>query len=710
MVLSAPKIGLWQVLIVCGLFALPSIEQVVAEDSSVVNDLNYLGTSGLFFVPSGTTLDYGELHFSYANMVDHNSYRQWQVQAGESPFAGNAFSLSLSPFPGLEIGMSNMGYDLDVGSDLIANLKYSPTFIPDQWFDLAVGAVDLGGETGAQRALYGSISKQIGQFRLTAGSGSQRQDQTLRRYEGGFAGVEYQPYPWLTAVAEHDGVNNHYGIKLRTPEGWMGGHTQIYGSTLLSTDIEDNKDTAYFGMGIRTLLFSSVDFMLDKPSPLEASINNRLPWLFDKPAEDYKTIIKRLPTQIEPEDDQLVERLGRLKRALVKQGFETVWVGRDQRRLVIRFENPVFNRNDIDALGVVMGLAASMAPQGTEVLDLSLSKYEVPSLRLEIPLQRLKEFYNGEALLPVMKVLPVTSYQADKMLWVGGSGSPFYVPRISFSPKIRHFAGTELGVLDYSIALRSTIELPLWSGAVFYGDYDHQLKETRDFESGRSFYRWSLPSRWSNFALKQTAQLPFNVYSSLGIGRFKGIYQEDYSGIFAEAIWQSSQGAHQLSFSGGYYKSNVFEGVRRELGVGRYRYYWDALDLSISVEGGQYWKQDRGGKIEFGFNFGDTQARFFVQDTDHTLVGIGFSVPIGLRKDMSPTFLQLKGTDSFEFSTSTMVNSESGCNCLVPGRAMLAPYGDGLSDNFFNHDRLSVNYIRTNSERLRDAYFKWVAQ
>ena len=93
--------------------------QSMAEDDSITNEMNYLGLSGLFFVPSGTTLDYGDFHFSYSNMVDHKSYRQAQVAAGESTFDGHGFSFALSPFPGLEIGMSNMGYDLSGSSCLL---------------------------------------------------------------------------------------------------------------------------------------------------------------------------------------------------------------------------------------------------------------------------------------------------------------------------------------------------------------------------------------------------------------------------------------------------------------------------------------------------------------------------------------------------------------------------------------------------------------
>ena len=679
----------------------------IARANGVVNDLNYLGTSGLFFVPSGSTLDYGEFHYSQSNMVDVASYRG--SKQGDSAYEGNARSFATSPFPGIEIGMSNIGYDPDKSSDLIANIKYSPTFIPKNWFDVAVGAIDLGGETGMQRALYAAVSKEfdssMGEFRLTLGAGSQRQQQTIQRYQGGFAGIEYQPFNWLTAVAEHDGVNNHYGIKLHTPASWLGKGTQLYGSALLQTDI-DQTDTRFYGVGIRTSLFSAMDSALDAPKQRKKTISKQFPWLIDKSRQAPESAAKAVITENIGANLALQDNLDYLRRALLRQGFESVWVTENNGVLSVGFENTLFNRNEIDALGVAMGLAAQVSPSSINFLDITLSKYGVKTLRFRLSLLRLKEFYANNAQLPPLQPLMASDDNASSQGKISGSGS-YLIPRVILSPKVRHFMGTELGMLDYSIALRSTVELPLWSGGVLYGDYDYQLTQTEDFERGKSFYRWSLPSRWSNFAFKQMLQMPLNIYSSVGLGRFKGSYNEEYDGIFAETFWQSPSGAHSVSYSGGYYDSRIYNN-ERQMGVGRYRYYWQALDLSISYETGQYWRQDKGSKLEFAFNFGDTKAHFYLQDTDHQLLGFGFSMPLATRKDRSPSRGQLRATNAFYVSTSTMINSDSGCNCLVPGRAQLAPYSSEIASQYFNNDRLNINYIHANQQRLREAFLNWV--
>jgi hypothetical protein len=676
-----------------------------ANADPVTNDMGYQGVSGLFNVPTGDTLEYGEFHFSYTNQVDPQGGR---FGPKGDYIDGNNFTAGVSPFPGLEISFSNIGNDLDNGSDLVANIKYSPTFIPDNWFDVAIGAHDIGGETGNQRAWFGAVSKQIGDFRFTVGSGAQTQESTLKRWEGGFGGVEYQPVEWFTALAEHDGLNTNVGFKVRTPKRWLGGTTQLYASVVASTDAENRDSNTYFGVGVRSTLFSSFDAGLDKPKRLERRIADSFDWLFSDEDTEYESIDKGLSSYVH-EDDVIVDQLGRLKRALSIQGFESIWVGRKDERLYVRFENSVFNRNDIDAIGVALGLVAAFSPDEVTTVDLNLSKYDVPTLRFETDIALLKAFYDGEAALPILKPLTANRDQVGDMFWVGGSRTPYFVPRVSFEPKVSSFVGTELGVVDYSIALRTNFEVPIWSGAVIKASYDENIDQTEDYEEGRTFYRYANPSRWSSYVAKQTVKLPFDIYASAGIGRFYDTYAQDYDGVIGEGLWQSPNGTHQFSFSGGYYENIYYDSLTREVYIGRYRYYWDELDVNLSVEAGQYWRQDRGVKGEVTFNFGDTQVHFYAQyiQDEYEAIGLAVTVPLTFRRDMRPTLFQLKGADSWRYGLSTTVNTGLGLNPLRPGRGRLLPHSNDLKYTYFNRDRLSVDYIQANAPRLRDAYFNW---
>ena len=675
---------------------------------TVTTDLGYQGLSGLFNVPTGSTIGYGEFQLSYSNLVDPQGNRFGPQGAY---LQGNLFTASTSPFPGLEISFSNIGDDLEKGSDLVANLKYSATFIPDEWFDFAIGAHDLGGETGNQRALFMSVSKQWGDVRVTLGTGSQEQEQTLQRWDGGFAGVEYQPYEWLTALAEYDGLTTNVGLKVRTPKQWLGGNTQVYGSVMSMSGAEQSDSDIYFGVGIRTGLFSSFDAGLDKPKQLERRIADSLDFIFARNTQPYESINKGL-SSLANEDEQIVDQLGRLKRAMATQGFESIWVGRNEDRLYLRFENSVFNRNDIDAIGVALGLVAAFSPDDLSTVDLNLSKYDIPVLRFETDIALLKAFYDGEVALPDLQPLSANAAQVGDMFWVGGSRSPYFVPRVTVQPKVSTFVGTEMGVFDYSLALQSAIEVPIWQGAVVKADYDYHISDSEDFAEGRPFYRYRIPQRWSSYVAKQTVKLPFDIYVSAGVGRFYDTFAQDYDGLIAEGLWQSPQGNHSVGFSAGTYDNIYYESVTRDVLVGRYRYYWSDLDANFSIEAGQYWQQDKGVKGEVTFNFGDTQVHFYAQyiQDQYEALGLAFSVPLTFRRDMRPGLIQLKGADQWRYGLNTSINTGLGFNPLRPGRGRLLPHSQDLKDTYFNNDRLSVAYIQANAARLRDAYFNWTRQ
>jgi hypothetical protein len=204
--------------------------------------------------------------------------------------------------------------------------------------------------------------------------------------------------------------------------------------------------------------------------------------------------------------------------------------------------------------------------------------------------------------------------------------------------------------------------------------------------------------------------LPFDIYASVGIGRWYDTYLQDYDGITAEGLWQSPKGAHQFSFTAGDFENIYYPSLTREIAIGRYRFYYDKFDVSLMVEAGQYFRQDQGGKAELAFNFGVSQVRFFAVDTDYQAVGLGFTVPIGLRRDMRPRLFQVKGADQWKYGISTTVNRDDGTNGLAPGRVKLLPYMNEIRNQYFNGDRLSVSYISVNAERLKDAYFNLTRQ
>jgi hypothetical protein len=676
--------------------------------ANVDNDLNFQGFSGLINVPTGDVINYGEFHVGYNNLVDSLGRRFGEL--GTVYTKGNAFNFGFSPFPGVEVGMRNIGKEFDGGSDLSANLKYSPTFIPDEWFDLSLGIQDIGGATDSLDASFIALSKNMGDFRFTAGIGNQNgqnQRDVAKRYTGGFYGAEYQPYEWLSVMVENDGVNNSAAIKLKTPVNWLNGQGQFYTTLVAKDEFSDKNDALYFGVGYRGSLFSSDEIGINDVKRKESQLAGVLDWLFnDENTQEYTPIDIGLST-FKHSDDKILSQLGVIKNKITKQGFENVWIGLEKDTLYLRFENSIFNRNDIDAIGVVLGLLSQMAPESTSNLDITLSKYGVANFRFVADKLQVIRFYKGETPHFSTQAKMANNKQVGDMLWLGGSKSPYFVPRISVSPMLRNFVGTELGVYDYSLALRTNLTIGLWQGGEVIVDYDVNLYNSEVFKQGNSFYRWQHENGIKNLFLRQTFKLPFNIYSSIALGRSKEMLWEEYNTLALENTWQSPQGAHKVSVYGAYLDSVDFDNYTKEIFTGEYRYYWQELDVSLSVEVGQFWRQDKGMKISAEFYFGDTKVGVFAQDTDVQSIGISVSVPLTPRRDMRPSMIQLKGADKWDYQLLTRSDFDGG-NPLAPQRAYRPSYLSHIDGTYLNDDRLSVAYMQANIERLRSAFNKLV--
>lgn len=675
--------------------------------AETTNDLNFQGFSGLFNVPTGDSLNYGEFHVGYNNLLDGFISSVSKPSHNFLYDKGHVVTVSTSPFPGLEVGMRNISYNWSQGSDLSANIKYSPTFIPEDWFQLAIGIQDIGGSTNDLDARFIAVSKQLGDFRFTIGAGEQKVKQPGRiapRYDGGFYGVEYQPYEWAALLAEHDGVNTTYGLKFKTPLSWLGQQGQFYATIAAKDDFDDGPaDNKYVALGYRGSLFSTVENNLGGKTNKESQIAKVLDWLFvDNSYAKYQAVDIGL-SKYQHVNDKLVTQLGTIKNRLVKQGFERIWLGLDGKTLMVRFENSVFNRNDLDAIGVALGLVTQMAPDSATTIDLTLSKYGIPTLRFSAGQQQLMQFYQGKLDSFQLNHLEAEQQQIGDMLWVGGSQSPYWTPRISFSPQLRNFVGTEVGVFDYSLALRTNLTLPMWQGGELVLEHDFNIDDSRDFALGRSFGRYRYDNGIKNLFLRQTFQLPFNIYSSVAVGRSKEMYQEEHDLIAVESSWQSPQGNHRLSAYGAFMEYSNFRGNYREMYTAEYRYYVEPLDMSLALEAGQFWREDRGAKVSATFNFGDTQLSVFVQDTDVQMLGIGISIPLTPRRDMRPAAVQLKGNDSWQYNLTTRTDF-AGSNPLAPLQGYRPAYLRHLNNTYFNNDRLTLSYVRANLLRLRTAF------
>jgi len=687
------------------------LSDLSTASSSIDTDVNIQGFGGLINVPSAHAIGAGELHWNYSTLTDNGSYR-----SGESDGLyqeGNNLSFVASPFPGLEAAIRNSGGTWDEGSDLQANVKYQATFIPKNWFALAAGYQDIGGITNHLDSYFVAVSKDVGPLRFTAGTGTRQSTRSgfARRYEGGFYGVQYQPFEWLQLMAENDGVNNAVGARFKTPKSWLNHQAQLYGTVLTGDyDAGTGNDKVFFQVGVRANLFSGVDGALDKSNFETQQLDESAGWLMG--SHDYGEYQPE-PVGIvgyaqDARFDDNVVLLNELRTALDDHGFDNVWVGALGDRLYVRIENAMYNRNQFDAIGVALGMTANLLPTHIKGVDFTLSRYDIPTFRIATSTQKLVDFYAGTIRDPEFVALTPQDRKDVSADWVRGNNTPWFTPRVKFSPVLPNFIGTELGQADLNLSVRANVHVPLWRGGEVYADYDVNISESEDFELGGSFWKYRQPTGLKNVFLRQTMQLPWNIYVSGGLGVSKQQWREEHNIATFQAGWQSLSGRHRLNYHYGYLQTRIPEGQDRYIYTGEYRYYMPELDVSMYVEGGQFWRGDRGYKLGFTTSLGDSTLSVFMSETDVSIKGLGFSIPLGSRKNMAPSKYgyQVRMAERWHYSLAT--SSYKGTNRIFVNMALRPGYLAQMQGRYFNFDRLSIAHLNNALPRLRIAYRDFV--
>ena len=120
-----------------------------------------------------------------------------------------------------------------------------------------------------------------------------------------------------------------------------------------------------------------------------------------------------------------------LKRALTDDGFENVLVGYNkQNQLIVKLENAIFNQNDIDALGLVLGRITEYVDNENMQFYVQLEKYEIAQFHVIGTIGNYNAFLANNTT-PDLNVNIGPVAMPAGIAWVGltKSNSPYFKPR-----------------------------------------------------------------------------------------------------------------------------------------------------------------------------------------------------------------------------------------------------------------------------------------
>ena len=663
------------------------------------NGLSLQGFTGVLNVPSAHVTEEGNFYALYSNQKES----KWRDQADYQ----DNYLFSVGFFSFAELG-GRLFDAHGVGRDLSANLKLtSEPFLRNYRYApvLAVGFQDIGGGITFFNSKYAVVSEDIWRFRLSAGYAGLGTG--LYPTKGGFAGVEMKAFDWVYLLSEYDSRETNLGVRVVTPQ-FRSFPVSFTATAKTSLDHQPRNIDVAVGLNL------PLDFKLRarklKDAATQASTSSGpMPPLNPqaKPGAAVHEAKSRPASSIRP----AVEVLEALRGSLIEAGFINVRVGSTPTGcLVVVYENVRFNHNELDAVGVVAGLATRLAKDRFDSLRLVIERHDLPMVQLSMPLAVVAGFLAGTVPQSVLENALLIDFdaQVEDANFPAEKGNPgFLKTSLLLYPGLTTFVGTEFGVFDYLLSVKPDLLVDAWKGGVVNARWDIPVAWSSNLDDGRPYRTTRHDARLDRLMLFQAIKPAADFMVNLGAGM---VLPHDY-GTLNEATWSPGNGSHRFRALQAYAKDDGSKQTTTAY-LGSYRYYFAPLDLAIEGTGGRFWAQDTGFSLELKRYFGDATVSVYYKDSlgddnkKWRAAGIQFSFPLTVRKDMKHyRNLQVRGTDEWSYSQETTLGNR---NNLPPYPLAINPQPTtALYRAYYNRDRLSEAYLRGHLWRLRDAWSEY---
>lgn len=687
-----------------GLAMLPAVAQ--AQGLGVAS----LGASGGLTIPSAYVLESGDLALSLGSYQDpklgtFNRKQNYSMGIGLLPrvelFGRFAeYSNRLTASPG--------GANLTAGvSDISANLKWQLPIELRGLPKLAVGATDISGGAVFFSSKYAVASDEVGPLRWSLGyargTPALRQAGGARVLDGVFGGAELKlGSSRATLLAETDGTQRHAGLRYYSEVlPWLGD-AQLVGTVQRS-------------FGATTLAGRAADatsFNVSLVVPMGTDDKTRRVRA-DATALPLAPLAPLPQAGAAPAAGGMVataqDRLDDLARALRATGLDRVRVGMLGNQLVVEYENHRYLHNEADALGVVLGLAAELAPVGTARVHALTLKAGQEVFETSVEVAAYRSFLRDGDAAPVTDTLGfgrLPGYDAAAVQWAAGeagAGRRRTWLRVELKPLLNYTLGTEYGAFDYSLAAQARSTVGLWKGAEVYADVVQRLTHSANMEPGRVFASSLHRNGVKTVALQQSFWLGPRVFTSVGAGR----YNYDDRGAEGESILFLPWNDDTLHVKGSRmrHQADVLPRIEEAYAAS---YRW-RFNTNTWVETGyqQYTDRSTGPALTLTRWFSDVAVQLFARKGgNNTFVGLELSLPLGPREAMAAGPLQLTGTPRYAQSIRTRLTTGGNLGNFVDNAAV-RPVNLNYKPEveMLNSGRIAPADIKQQVPRMRESFY-----
>ncbi|AUW05358.1 hypothetical protein C1N51_05395 [Vibrio campbellii] len=587
--------------------------------------------------------------------------------------------------------------------DMSFSFKYKiPNFYELDGLSFAIGVQDLGGAANKFNTNYLVSDYQPDGLPIRFSLGVGDSSIPMGVMDGLFGGIEYQPFDFVQLTSEYDAVEFNSSVKVFTPEELLPYDMTASLSYQIYSGHETDEQTIWNAA-------LSIPLITDYTRSREYARSN-------------VSLIEKLSLEQSKADNASISAL---VSALRNEGFVNIQIGILNQSAVVALENHRYNHNQMDSLGVAMGIISShFGTSSAQEMGLSSDRVELILLANQKPVVSVQtdatcyqSFVNGFAACDEIQFS--TKNLSDKLELVEWKtervNSGTLDSQLVLSPMVRHGVATEFGVYDYSFAMSSNLYTFLWSGAAIDIRHILPLAESDDFEEGGYFEDSAYENEIDRAMVHQFFRLPYvDVANQVSLGLVK----TDYVGARSESAWFSSSGAHALGLEMSFFQhmdekdKNGYANPDRQTFLTRYTFSMPEWDWQFNATAGEFWKGDVGAKLTTSHWFEDVEVSASYQvtkfnDTDEEqFVTVAVKLPLTPWRDMSPGLLQVRGNEAYDFNVTTRVGNDK--NYLSTGQGDELVMDNSMLRRYFNRGRYGSDYFEQNKIRMRNAYLRYL--
>ena len=656
-------------------FCFFSLSCTLLSASNFSNSSSFQGYTGIINIPTAEVIQDGKIELQISNQVDAARIRDTRDE-----YKAQHYFINFGFLPNLEITgrLANIehkvppsNYDF-LDRDLSASLKYQIPLYHEYLPKIAVGIQDIQGND-RYNAKYIVATKQYAFFRGTVGYGFDS-----LRLDGLFAGAELKANDWFYLLSEYDSKEAHLGIKLGTPEEFFDfGEVSL----LAKTNLNDENDKFSIALNLK----------------INLGIKHHNRQIYEQSTD--KTIY--LPDTID-KSSHTANSIELLKEKLVNFGFENIDITDTQTKIYVAYENNIFDHNEIDALGAVLGYMIEL-DLPYQAFEIVIKKSNLKVKKVIGDLDKYKIFIkelSTRSMTEFKHSLRVNTNFSDVNLKVKNANSSYFKTRVEIGAGLKSFVATEVSVFDYILSARPYIHWNLYKGLDFGILADLPLYRSKEFKDTGVFRNYDEGNKLESVMLHYSS-----IFGSFINVLSPGIYDDEIGGFNNISYTLDN---HTFRLKLGYLKDKDTKETHN-ITLGTYGYYSPNYDAYIELTGGKYYNQDNGFDLQVKRYFGETLIKLFYQNTTDEYVGIGVELPLTPRRAANTPYVQFKGQNDFLYQLRSVVRSDDGQNFVKPGGARNPNTEFEIEDKFLNRNRLTESYVKNHILRLRDVYFTYIA-